>query len=96
MEGRALLRQIIRALPCGKSELPRFRSAAVRMARTTEPAVGKELLFHLQSQQHLRELNERYFPHSELSERERVQKVANLVGLEVPKEFDGSSSSKEC
>jgi len=91
MEGRALLRQIIRALPCGKSELPRFRNAAVRMARAAAPAdreeLGHELLFHLRSQQRLRELNELYFPRSELSERERVQKVANLVGLEVPEEF---------
>merc|ERR1740117_822487 len=96
MHHRAVLRQILRALPsgyrpCGTSELPRFRAAVVQQARNVPEAdreeVGREFLFHLQAQKHFRELNARYFPLSELPERERVKRVANHVGLDVPKEF---------
>ena len=79
------LRAILRALPCRPSELPRFRAAVVSLYRdSTRPELSKELSFYLDSLQKQRELNQRYFPQSLLTPQERIAKLANVVGLQMP------------
>lgn len=85
------LRDMLRALPCRPSELPRFRAAIVGMFRGSpqpDEVTAREVAFHLQAMKHQRELNERYFPQSELSEKERIANLAKTVGLQVPDDKD--------
>lgn len=93
------LRSLLRLLPCRPSELPRFRSAIVAYARRqpTEPgndALAREYEFHLQAQKHLRELNERYFPQSGLSEKEMIGRTAAMVGYNLPKEYSPKDATE--
>ena len=81
------LRDMLRALPCRPAELPRFRAAITGMFRgSSQPdeVTAREVAFHLQSQKHQRELNDRYFPQSNLSDKERIANLAKTVGLQVP------------
>lgn len=80
------LRTLLRALPCRPSELPHFRAAAVSLYRdsSSRPEVVRELSFYFESLRKQRELNDRYFPQSELTQSERMAKLANVVGLEMP------------
>ena len=87
-----MLKQLLRAVPCECTDAARFRAAIAQMARSaattqtpeSREATGREVLFYLRAQRTLRDLNARYFPGSELTERERVARVAQYVGLEVP------------
>ena len=89
-----MLRQLLRAVPCECTDAARFRAAIAQMARSSatsqtpesREATGREVLFHLRAQRMLRDLNARYFPGSELTERERIERVARYVGLGVPNE----------
>ena len=89
-----MLRQLLRAVPCECTEAARFRAAIAQMAQSSattqtpesREATGREVLFHLRAQRMLRDLNARYFPGSELTERERIERVARYVGLGVPNE----------
>ena len=80
------LRQILKALPCRPQELPRFRGAVCGLFKdSTQPdTVAREVAFYLQALQKQRELNDRYFKPSELSEKDRLSKLANTVGLQLP------------
>ena len=79
------LRTILRALPCRPSELPHFRAAAVSLYRdSSRPEVARELSFYFESLRKQRGLNERFFPQSELTPQERIAKLANVVGLQMP------------
>ena len=81
----ATLRALLRALPCRPSELPHFRAAAVSLYRdSSRPEVARELSFYFESLRKQKELNDRYFPQSELTPSERMAKLANVVGLEMP------------
>ena len=44
----------------------------------------RELSFYFESLRKQKELNDRYFPQSELKQSERMAKLANVVGLEMP------------
>ena len=80
-----MLRPLLRALPCRPSELPHFRAAAVSLYRdSSRPEVVRELSFYFESLRKQKELNDRFFPQSELTQSERVAKLANVVGLEMP------------
>ena len=75
-------------MPGERQGARRVRASIVEFVRASppqQPLLGPELLFHLQAQAYQRELNERYFPASELTERERIHRMARLVGLEAPK-----------
>ena len=73
------------ALPCRPSELPHFRAAAVSLYRdSSRPEVVRELSFYFESLRKQKELNDRFFPQSELTQSERMAKLANVVGLEMP------------
>ena len=85
------VKAILRLLPCQPAEAPRFRDAVKKLAQAgaagTEEQrknVAAEVAFHLHAQQQMRELNARYFPHVEMTDRERVAKMANRVGLQSP------------
>ena len=81
----AMLRSLLRALPCRPSELPHFRAATVALYReSSRPEVARELSFYFESLRKQRELNGRFFPQSELTKSERMAKLANVVGLELP------------
>lgn len=81
----ASLKALLRALPCRPSELPHFRAAAVSVYRdSSRPEVVRELSFYFESLRKQKELNDRYFPQSELKQSERMAKLANVVGLEMP------------
>ena len=81
----AMLRALLRALPCRPSELPHFRAATVALYRdSSRPEVARELSFYFESLRKQRELNDRFFPQSELTQSERMAKLANVVGLELP------------
>mmetsp|Transcript_34360 Transcript_34360/g.113723 ORF Transcript_34360/g.113723 Transcript_34360/m.113723 type:complete len:133 (-) Transcript_34360:227-625(-) len=112
-EGRRVLRQILRRVPGADVQARRaarshllsiVRGTAARDAATlpasqaTLPALGSELLFHLESQAELRQLNERYFPASELTDREKIARMARIVGLEAPEHADARDlkSSDPC
>jgi hypothetical protein len=60
----------------------------VRSSRGAEaaalPGLDRELRFYLQAQRYQRELNERYFPASELTDREKIHRMARIVGLQAP------------
>tara|TARA_B110001452_G_scaffold93535_1_gene77218 strand:- start:48 stop:407 length:360 start_codon:yes stop_codon:yes gene_type:complete len=95
MAATTYLRNILRSLPCRPSELPHFRTAIVGMFRDSpqpDEVTAREVAFHLQSMKHQRELNERYFPQSNLSDKERIANLAKTVGLQVPE--DTSSEIK--
>ena len=80
-----MLRPLLRALPCRPSELPHFRAAAVSLYRdSSRPEVVRELSFYFESLRKQKELNDRFFPQSELTQSERMAKLANVVGLEMP------------
>ena len=80
------LRTFLRLLPCRAEELPRFRSNVIDYVRgqAVSPALSRELEFHLRAQEHLKELNLRYFPQSGLSERELIAATARRVGFKAP------------
>ena len=88
----APLRALLRALPCRPSELPHFRAATVSLYRdASRPEVARELTFYFESLRKQKELNDRFFPQTELTRSERMAKLANVVGLEMPKSIkDGS------
>ena len=85
-------RALLRALPCRPSELPHFRAATVSLYRdASRPEVMRELTFYFESLRKQKELNDRFFPQTELTRSERMAKLANVVGLEMPKSIkDGS------
>ena len=81
----ARLRALLRALPCRPSELPHFRAATVSQYRdASRPEVARELTFYFESLRKQKELNDRFFPQTELTRSERMAKLANVVGLEMP------------
>ena len=91
MAATTYLRDMLRALPCRPSELPRFRAAIVGMFRDSpqpDEVTAREVAFHLQSMKHQRMLNERYFPQSDLSDKQRIANLAKTVGLQVPEDKD--------
>ena len=76
-----MLRTLLRLLPCRPSERARFRAQVIKLARsrveTGEQERKRELqlkeaTFLLCAQQHLKELNARYFPTSGMSQQEVV------------------------
>ena len=84
------MRDILRALH-HSAERARFRSAAVHIFRSWRAhggerlsPLGDEIAFYLRSQTWQNELNLRYFPQQELTERERVVKTAARVGFTAP------------
>lgn len=84
-----VLRQILRLVPAVSAR--RVRSHIVSLVRSSSgaeaaalPGLGCELRFYLQAQRYQRELNERYFPASELTDREKIHRMARIVGLEAP------------
>eukprot|EP00316_Scyphosphaera_apsteinii_P003365 CAMPEP_0119326822 /NCGR_PEP_ID=MMETSP1333-20130426/69392_1 /TAXON_ID=418940 /ORGANISM="Scyphosphaera apsteinii, Strain RCC1455" /LENGTH=104 /DNA_ID=CAMNT_0007335241 /DNA_START=59 /DNA_END=370 /DNA_ORIENTATION=+ len=98
------LRELLRLLPCQSAEAKtRFHEAVLGLFRGSKAlgghveatAAAKEVIFHLNAQRTLRDLNERYFPQSQLTERERVAKMAKLVGLQPPEWDVPPSSAKQ-
>ena len=82
----AQLRQLLRHVPGAQRAevLAVVRTASSESGASALPELGRELLFHLESQRYQRELNERYFPASELTDREKIHRMARIVGLEAP------------
>ena len=95
------LRQLLRILPCHAKELPNFRGYVIQSARARlgKPAPNKnaeltsEALFLLRAQQHLRNLNIKYFPQSGMSEREVIEATAKRVGASSGVPFLGPPRS---
>lgn len=90
----SMLRTLLRLLPCRPSERARFRAQVIKLARsrveTGEQERKRELqlkeaTFLLCAQQHLKELNARYFPTSGMSQQEVVAATAARVGFRMPK-----------
>ena len=84
------IRAILRLLPCRTSELARFRSEVIEVARaanatTDAKRLGSETLYMMRAQQTLMDLNAKYFPQSGMSEQEVVAATAARVGLQLPK-----------
>ena len=83
------LRSFLRLLPCRPAHLQRFRADAVDIVRRRPASpqldsLAREYTFHLRAQEHLMELNLRYFPQSGMTERELLGKIANRVGFKAP------------
>lgn len=83
------LRPILRLVPAASAR--RVRSHIVSLVRSSRgaeaaalPGLDRELRFYLQAQRYQRELNERYFPASELTDREKIHRMARIVGLQAP------------
>ena len=82
------LRELLRILPCRPTEVSNFRGYVIESARAMlgKPAPNKnaelnsEVLFLLRAQQHLHDLNIKYFPQSGMSEREVIEATAKRVG----------------
>ena len=87
------LRALIRSLPCRPSVMPKLRDAFADLAKASSPSAADspmvaETLFYLKSQNHLNELNLRYFPQSGMSQRELTESTAKRVGLNMPKTYE--------
>jgi hypothetical protein len=79
------MKEILSALCVRPSELPTFKAAITKVLEVRpDERVGREVAFYLQALQKQRELNERYFPQSKLSDEDRLAKLANTVGLQMP------------
>lgn len=94
-----MLRELLRLLPCRPSERAKFRSVVIDVVRhlpappaaaAADQALATETLFLLRAQQHLKELNERYFPTSGMSEKEVIAATAARVGFRMPKQVEGA------
>ena len=85
------LRTLLKTLPCRPSEISsELRGALEAAAKSTPESAANsglctESYFLLHAQQHLRELNERYFPLSGKSQQEVVAATAARVGFSMPK-----------
>ena len=90
-----MLRAVLRQLPCRPPQRPYFRSEVIATARDlpATSTLGEEALFLLRAQQHLHELNMRYFPQSGMTEKEVVAATAARVGFRMPKSDPPSSSA---
>ena len=91
------LRALLRALPCRPSAMPELRGPLVEALGDGGTSGGRKALlseatFLLQAQQHLEELNQRYFPLSGKTQQEVVAATAARVGLRMPKAADGPTS----
>lgn len=86
------MRDLIRSLPCRPSELPSLRGELLDAVKNGPANSGllAEANFLLRAQQHLKELNARYFPLSGKSQQEVVAATAARVGLRMPKTHDGA------
>ena len=89
-----MLRSLLRLVPC------RLRTGVVDYVRRA-PADGsnassllKETHHLLSAQLHLKELNERYFPQSGMSEKEVVAATAARVGFQMPKEVEDAGTKQ--
>ena len=80
----ASLRSIVRLVPC------RLRRAVldlgVRRSGSPDEKLLKETHFLLTAQQHLKELNLRYFPQSGMTDQEMIAATAARVGFQMPKQ----------
>lgn len=87
----ATARALIKSLPCRPSELPQLHSEILDVLRAPRASAADanvlltEAHFLYRAQQHLLELNERYFPQSGKSQKEVVAATAARVGFQMPK-----------
>mgnify|MGYP002838199074 CR=1 FL=1 len=85
------LKDLLKTLPCRPSELSSELHGVLKDVAKSMPesaansGLCTESHFLLRAQQHLRELNERYFPLSGKSQQEVVAATAARVGLSMPK-----------
>lgn len=100
----ATVRSLVRSLPCRPSEMPHLRNALadVLAAKPTTTASSpratgllEEAQFLLSAQQHLDELNQRYFPQSGMTQKEAIASVAARVGFQMPKSIDDAAAEAD-
>lgn len=90
----ASLRSLIRLVPC------RLRSSVLDYVRRHAPdaksdALFREVHFLWSTQRHLKQLNEKYFPQSGMTQAEVVAATAARVGFRMPKAADEDASKKQ-
>jgi len=81
-------RSLLRLVPC------RLRGGVIDYVRRAAAdgnklALQREVHFLLSSQQHLKELNEKYFVQSGMTQQEIVAATAARVGFRMPKQAEG-------
>ena len=91
------LRAFIRSLPCRPSMMPKLRDALADVTKASSPSTYYsslliEATFYLKAQNHLNELNLRYFPQSGMSQKELAEAVAKRVGLNMPRTYEGEKA----
>ena len=85
----ATTRSLRRLMPRELSDL-RSEVAAVARSAAKDGRLLTEAHFLLRAQQHLHELNVRYFPQSGMTQQEIVAATAARVGLRMPKSGEES------
>ncbi len=82
-------RELYRRLRCTYPTLAKNLAASALQARhklhpTEQTAIARELLALHDAAANLEKLNARYFPATSLSQRDKIRRTANVVGLSTP------------
>ena len=82
-------RELLRRLRCTYPTLAKNLAASALQARTklqptAQTDLARELLALHDANANLEKLNARYFPATRLSQRDKIRRTANVVGLSTP------------